>query len=260
MKPDDPQLRYARIADLLDIGALGAKRATIFGLGSMGQPIAEQLVRHGVGTQPGGRMRVIDGDVVDLRNLIGTNYRRDHVGLQKVDACASLLREVNEDVSISGWKKHLEVEDLPQIVRFAERSDLLGFFADDFELLKHVAAACSGICSMVAAFFGPRCDFAEVAFSVPGITPPLTLTIGERPRHSIRAPQALGCDTAFVANFVAALCLRLLAGEGRGAELFSCYANAPLIVVGLRPTWIFENQTPDLVRSVVAVGIPVNVQ
>lgn len=251
--------RYGRIDKLIDVRALHSKRCTILGQGSMGQPITAQKARHGVGTVEPGRIRLIDGDVVSERNLVGTDYQLRHLGMPKVTASASLVREANDQVHVSCWAHTVERGDIPQIVAFAQSSDLMGLFADSFELMLEIAEACYGICPLVAAAFGPNCDYAEVAFSVPGLTVPLTTSLGRRQRQTLHGPQALGCDTAYVANFVAGLCLRLLLGQDGGEQLLPCYANAPLFVLGLRPTWIFAQQPPDLIRSVYCVGAPTGV-
>ena len=58
--------------------------------------------------------------------------------------------------------------------------------------------------------------------SVDSQTPPLRTTLGNRRRQTIDKPQALGSDTAYIANLVASLCLRLLLGDAKGSELFPC--------------------------------------
>ena len=105
------------------------------------------------------------------------------------------------------------------------------------------------------AAFGPRSDYAEVAFSLPNATPPLSTTMGRRTREGIRQPEALGCDTVWVASFVAALCIRLLLGGAKGSDLLPCYANTPLFILGLRRSWVFENQPEDMARSIVLVQV-----
>ena len=225
----------------------------MIGMGSMGQPISSQMARHGVATAAPGLLRLIDGDVVSERNLIGTEYRQSHVGQPKAQAAAGMIQEINHMVNLSSWNHVVKTEDVPQIVDIAGRSDLLGLFADDFDTMMAIADRCSGICPQVMAVFGTRADFAEVAFSVPGLTPPLTKTLGKKSRTAIRAPSALGCDTLFVSSFVAALCLRLLLGDAKGSELLSCYANAPLFAVGLRKVWLFAGQPEDVLRTIVCV-------
>lgn len=92
MDPSDRD-RYGRIEGLLDRPALITKRVTLIGCGSMGNPIALQLARHGVATHGAGRLRLIDGDLVTLRNLIGTEFRQAHLGMPKAEATANLVRE-----------------------------------------------------------------------------------------------------------------------------------------------------------------------
>jgi hypothetical protein len=253
LKPNETEGRYGRIAGLVDLDALAPKRVTIIGAGSMGGPVAVQLGRHGVGTRGAGRLRVIDGDVVSERNLIGTDYRLQHVGMPKAEALAAIIRECNDQVNVSYWNKMLTEGDVGAVVGLARQSDLLGLFADGFDIMLRIADACSEVCAQVMAVFGPRADYAEVAFSLPGATPPLSWTLGKRRRQTIAKPEALGCDTVWVASFVAALCIRLLLGEAKGSELLPCYTNTPVLLAGVRKSWVFENQPPDVARSIVLV-------
>lgn len=229
---------------------------TLIGQGSMGGPVGVQLARHGAGTRSPGRIRAIDGDVVELRNLIGTDYRVSHIDMPKAEAAASIIREINPSVNLSFWNHKLDAKDMPEIVALAHQTDLLGLFADEFGLMMEIADACHELCPQIAAIFGPRCDYAEVAFSVPRLTAPITTTLGQRKRQAIAEPQALGCDTAYVANFVSAVCLRLLLVSSKGNDLLDCFANAPLHIIGLRPSWVFEKQPRDLVRSIYRVEVP----
>ena len=253
MKRIDPESRYGRVAGRLDVEALAPKRFTAIGLGSMGQPITTQLVRHGVASRSPGRLRLIDGKDVSERNLIGTEYRPGHVGTPKAQAAASIVREIDEDLNVSFWERTLTKDDIPAVVNMAGQSDLLGLFADSFDLMMEIADRCSGICPQVMAVFGPNADYAEVAFSVPGQTAAIPQVMGRRHRQTIAKPTAIGCDTIFVASFVAAVCLRLLLGDAKGAELVPCYTNAPLFILGLRRSWIFANQPADVARSIVLV-------
>ena len=255
MNPNETEGRYGRIAGLVDLAALAARRVTMLGAGSMGCPVAVQLARHGVATRGAGRLRLIDGDTVSERNLVGTDYRREHVGMPKVEALAAVIRECNDRVNVSYWNRMLGAGDIQSVVDLAGQSDLLCLFADTFDLTLRIADACSEICPQVMAVFGPRADYGEVAFSLPRSTPPLSMTVGKRSRRSISKPEALGCDTVWVASFVAALCIRLLLGGARGSDLLQCYLNTPLFILGLRRSWVFENQPQDVVRSIVLVQV-----
>ncbi len=253
LRYSDGQSRYGRIADLVDVSTFSRRRMTAIGCGSMSQPVVNQMVRHGLATEAPGWLRLIDGDDVEPRNLIGTEYLGKHIGMPKALAAASIAKEIDPSVNVSYLNEFITDDNIDTVVNLAAKSDLLGLFADSFEIMLRVAAACENVCPQVMAIYGPRADYAEVAFSIPGVTQPLARTIGQRQRQSIKEPMALGCDTAFVANFVAALCLRLLLGDSMGSDLFPCYADAPLFIVGLRRAWIFSNQPEDVARSILLV-------
>lgn len=253
LKKDKPQSRYGRIEGVIDIESWARKRVTLIGLGSMGQPISSQLARHGVATRPPGRIRLIDGDIVSLRNLIGTEYRLHHLNRPKAIAASEIIAEINHDVSVSYWHRSIKDDDVPHVVKMATMSDLLGLFADSFDLMMEISDRCYDICPQVMALFGPDADYAEVAFSIPGATCRISETIGKRKRKTISKPTALGCDTAHISNFVASVCMRILLGEAQNTLLVPCYKNASLLIVGLRSSWIFRNQPRDILRTVVCV-------
>lgn len=250
------QSRYGRLHGLVDYEWLGQRSVTCIGLGSMGQPVVEQLVRHAVGTRLPGRVRAIDGDHVTPRNLIGTGYRESDLGKPKAQAAAEILQAIDRNVNVSYWQQMLDHTHLDQVEAMAAESDLLILAADAVELMLDLADRCQGRCPIVMGVFGARADTAEAAYSIPGQTAPLRVAMGRRQRKTIEKPTALGCDTGYVAHFVAALCLRLLLGDRKGSELFPCYANAPLLLLGQRRTWIFEQQPDDVVRSIINVASP----
>ena len=251
MKPDEP--RYGRINERIDVRILAVKRTTILGAGSMGQPISSQLARHGVAAQSPGRIRIIDGDAVNHRNLIGTDYRLEHLRMPKVAAAANIIREIDDRVNVSYWNRRITEHDIPEIINLAKKSDLLCLAADSFELMLDVSDKCKNICPQVMAIFGPNADYAEVAFSLPGITPPLSRTLGNRKRQKLSKPTALGCDTVFISSFVTAVCLQILLGSSRDNGIVTCYGDAPLFVIGLRKVWLFANQPNDVTRTVICV-------
>ena len=254
MRSHDVESRYGRLTDLVDPSALAPRRVILIGLGAMGHPVANQLARHGVGRSPPGQVWLIDGDRVSARNLIGTEYRTAHLGMPKAQAAAEMITEINDEISVAYWDRMLTRDDVPEVAELARQSDLLGLLADSFEQMLEISDCCANLCPQVMAAFGPRADFAEVAFSVPGGRP-ISSVVGRRRREAIAKPRALGCDTAFVAAFVSSLCLRLLLGDAKGSELMTCYADAPLFLIGVRHSWIFEDQPEDIVRIIVNAQI-----
>lgn len=249
-----PDTRYER-ANLVNAGAWAVKRVAVFGLGSMGQPLSDQFARHGVATRTPGRLRLVDGQTVDARNFIGTGYRLCHLGMSKAEAAAEIVREINPDVNLSHWRCHITDADIPAIRDMAAQTDLLCLMADSFDTMLRISDACASICPQIMAIFGPNADYAEVAFSIPGRTPTLSEILGRRRRQAISTPSALGCDTAFVANFVAAVCLELLLDPSDRGRIVRCYADAPLFVVGLRKAWLFRNDAEEIARIVACVHV-----
>ena len=255
MNPYDEQSRYGRIIDQVDVRALERKRFACLGCGSIGNPVALHHIRKGVGTKAPGRYLFVDGDKVEDRNFIGTHYRQIHVGMPKAQATAEMLREINDQANVTYWNHMIVEEDIPEIVQRAQQFDLLGLFADSFGLMLKISEVCYDTCPQVIVAMGPGADYAEVGFSIPNVTVPLTHTFGRRKREAITKPQALGTSTAFIADFVAELCLCLLLGNAKGHELLECYANAPLFILSLRPSWIFQNQPKDVCRIIYRVAV-----
>lgn len=247
--------RYGRISSLVDVDILTQKRVVVIGVGSMGQIVVNQLVRHGVASRSPGHIHIVDGDVVDDRNMIGTDYRPEHIGKPKVVAASSIISEIHQGTDVSHWNRNLTEKDIPLVVDLARRSDLIGLFADSFDVMHSIADRCTGVCPMVTSVFGPNAGYAEVAFSVPGATPSLRRTMGGRPRGRISSPSAFGCDTTFIASFAAAVCLELLLAPADRGKVVRCHANAPLFAIGLRRAWIFGRQPEDVSRSVVCVQV-----
>jgi molybdopterin/thiamine biosynthesis adenylyltransferase len=246
---------YARIDSLVDRPALAASRVIVLGQGRAGQPITEQLARHGVGTDPEGSILCCDGDDVGPHNLVGTHYGMRHIGMPKSDASVSLIREFNPLVNARSYPKKITTNDIPDLVRLAPGVDLMVLAMDAFRLVPEIARQCHGHCVMLGVFFGERCDYAEIVFSIPGVTQSIAETLGQRQRQAIAGAAALGTSTEFVTCYAAEIALRLLLGDRKGSELVQCFSNAPLIICGLRPTWIFANQSPDIARSAAHVGV-----
>jgi adenylyltransferase/sulfurtransferase len=97
----DTDLRYSRHIALPGFGAQGQDRiasssALIIGLGGLGSPVTIYLAAAGVGT-----LVINDFDRVDLSNLQRQILYRDRdVDMQKTEAAAAMLLEINPDTKI----------------------------------------------------------------------------------------------------------------------------------------------------------------
>lgn len=98
--------RYARQLALPGFGpdelaALGAARVLVIGAGGLGSVVLPQLVGSGVGAGPGGRIGIVDDDVVELSNLHRQTLHGDgDLGRLKVDSAADRLVALNGGTTI----------------------------------------------------------------------------------------------------------------------------------------------------------------
>lgn len=248
--------RPSPAADLLPLRKVAEARVIIIGLGWVGTTVFQQLLRHGVASKPPGNFTLIDAERVDPSDLIGGEHRLADIGNYRVDACATQASTIDPTASVSVWKKRLLPGDIPFLHRWVDQAQLLCCFTPDTALLAALSAAFHSVCPMVTVLPGPRCDYAEVAFSLPGKTPPLHISLSHRIGQPVQTGPALGCDVGYVAHFTACCCLSLLAGSANRDEPMRLFEDAPLMVVGLRCTWIFGNQRIDVVRSTLRVRVP----
>jgi sulfur-carrier protein adenylyltransferase/sulfurtransferase len=98
--------RHARQRALPGFGAeaqraLAHARVLVIGAGGLGSVVLPQLVGSGVGSAPGGRLGIIDDDVVELSNLHRQHlHTTADLGGLKVDSAAERLRAMDPAVTI----------------------------------------------------------------------------------------------------------------------------------------------------------------
>ena len=92
--------RDLRQRDIVPPERLAACRATIVGVGAIGRQVALQLAAMGICW-----LQLVDFDIVEPANLACQGYFESDLGLRKVDATASLIRQINSQVKV-----HVEAE------------------------------------------------------------------------------------------------------------------------------------------------------
>ncbi len=110
--------RFSRQLVLKNIGANGQKKILstkilIVGVGGLGCPAAESLVRAGIGT-----IGLIDNDIVNLSNIHRQSlFSSKDIKKSKVSVAAKKLREINPSTKIKTYKSRLNKSNIKNIIK-----------------------------------------------------------------------------------------------------------------------------------------------
>ena len=110
--------RYSRQIVLKNIGASGQKKIIqskilIVGMGGLGCPVAEFLVRAGAGL-----LGIIDSDNIDLSNIHRQSlYNMSDLRKSKVSVAKSKLKKINPSTKINCYKMRLNKNNYQKIIK-----------------------------------------------------------------------------------------------------------------------------------------------
>ena len=110
--------RFSRQLILKAIGAIGQKKilsskVLVVGVGGLGCPAAENLVRAGIGT-----IGLIDNDVVNLSNIHRQSlFSSKDVKKLKVNVAEKKLKEINPYTKIKTYKTRLSQNNIEKIIK-----------------------------------------------------------------------------------------------------------------------------------------------
>ena len=123
--------RFSRQLILKDIGAKGQKKILsskilIVGVGGLGCPAAESLVRAGVGT-----IGLIDNDIINLSNIHRQSlFNSNDIKKPKVSIAAKKLKKINPLTKIKTYKLRLNQKNIKKLIKNYE---LIIDGSDNFE-------------------------------------------------------------------------------------------------------------------------------
>ncbi len=109
--------RYERQILLPQLGIEGQEKlqqakVLVVGAGGLGCPVLQYLAAAGVGT-----IGIADGDIVSLNNLHRqVLYTVHDIGLPKVDRAASVLQQLNPDISFATYNEMLTAQNALEII------------------------------------------------------------------------------------------------------------------------------------------------
>ena len=110
--------RFSRQLVLKNIGPIGQKkilssRILVVGVGGLGCPAAESLVRAGVGT-----IGLIDKDIINLSNIHRQSlFNSKDIKKPKVSVAAKKLKEINPLTKIQTYKSRLNEKNIENIIK-----------------------------------------------------------------------------------------------------------------------------------------------
>ncbi len=111
------QLRYSRQVLLPEVGEQGQQKlldgeVLLLGLGGLGSAASQYLAGAGVGC-----LYLADFDQLDSSNLQRqTLYRQDDLGVNKAEAAAAQLRQINPDIEVEVIPRKMDEEELDHLL------------------------------------------------------------------------------------------------------------------------------------------------
>ena len=123
--------RFSRQIILKNIGTLGQKKiiqskVLIIGMGGLGCPVAEFLVRAGVGS-----LGIVDADNVDLSNIHRQSlYDMEDLKKSKVKSAEKKLKKINPKINVHCYKIRLTKDNCMDII---EKYDYIVDGSDNFK-------------------------------------------------------------------------------------------------------------------------------
>ena len=119
---------FSRFGGILESGALGGKKASIFGNGSFGSEISNGLVKSGLTD-----CVLVDDDRLDVSNIMRHVCGLSHVGRYKTKVLKEMFLDKNPTANIKTYEKRVNWDNIELIREIIRASDIVVCVIDDRE-------------------------------------------------------------------------------------------------------------------------------
>lgn len=166
---------FARSGGILS-QKLSDKCVSIFGCGSGGSYLAEQLVRSGLG-----KLVLCDMEKVEAENLCRSGYEISDLGSLKVNALARKLRNINPSIQLNLYNQNLMNLSHKELKEIIESSQVMIAGTDMPKAQKRLNeyAYKLGVPSVFPGLY-QKASGGEIVMTIPGKTPCYQCSLGHR--------------------------------------------------------------------------------
>ncbi|WP_405357807.1 sulfur carrier protein ThiS adenylyltransferase ThiF [Fusobacterium polymorphum] len=129
-------------------------KVCILGLGGLGSNVAVLLARTGIGS-----LKLVDFDTVEASNLNRQQYRISHIGIKKIEAMKSIIREINPfvevdilDIKVDRENIYSTVGDIKIVVEAFDRAETKAMILEELLTDKNkIVVSASGMAGLGSA-------------------------------------------------------------------------------------------------------------
>lgn len=222
--------RYSRQIILMDIGTKGMGKIRnstvgVVGAGGLGCPAIQALVAAGIG-----RIKVIDGDLVEISNLPRQFlHHSSDIGKKKVDSIKEKAKNMNPDVKVEIFDKYLNKSNVEE---FLKECDFVIEASDNFATKFLVNDACVHF-DIPFSTAGVVKYYGQILSVIPGVTACYRCVFGnpsgEDPSNTCAGAGVMGTVPAFAGNLQANEAIKSIIGLNdklmKGLFLFDLMYN-----------------------------------
>lgn len=236
-----PPDRFSRITGRVNLDVLQQCLVVIVGIGTVGSQIAKELANSGLG-----RLRLIDGDILEQANLSRHVLPQQHIGHNKAEGLALHLTDEISQLQVEALNRYVD-DDIPQdtLNALLADADLIVAATDDRRAQRRLGrrALSLDIPAVFPALYGDEGGEVFVQF---GSSFPCFLcwdafrSEDARPR----GVTALNLDTLALIQLAGRLCLGILDRSSDDARLLRTDRNAQ------QPQLFIQNQYTLAIESV----------